>query len=318
MRSRRAFALGTLIALTWVPASAGQSPEVPADTTPTDVYREVQAVADVVEQLRRYMGRPANMQPPIDVSGVAPREVIYQANTLCEKVNRLGFEMIHEVAEKPVVPNRQIVPADVLRMVRVANSQVRLFADELDLELAPAGSGPTESRTPTDVYKAIVQLNRQINLLLDERFSPSDVYEEVSLAIAYAANVRSRWPGDRIPPAPDWEFGKRPADVMARLVQCLELVRSIAEREDLHVLQFHLDESSLESVSPSDVYDIAALLVAELAYLDRTLVNARTARKARYPGRKVPSDVYQRAGILLQQLEEIKDLLLVDAARGGS
>ncbi len=318
MRSRRAFALGTLIALTWVPASAAQSPEVPADTTPTDVYREVQAVADVVEQIRLYMGRPANTKPPIDVSGVAPREVIFQANTLCEKVDRLGFEMIHEVAEKPVVPDRQIVPADVLRMVRFAHGQVRYITDELDMELAPSEPGPTESRTPTDVFKAIVQLNRQINLLLDKRFSPSDVYEEVSLAIAYAANVRSLWPGDRIPPAPDWEFGKRPADVMARLVQCLELVRSIAEHEDLQMLQFNLDESSLDSVSPSDVYDIAALLVAELAYLDLTVVASRTARKARFPGRKVPSDVYQRAGILLQQLEEINDLLLAKAARRDS
>ncbi len=318
MLLRRDFALGTLIALMWVSASTAQSPKVPADTTPTDVYREVQAVADVVEQIRLHMGRPANTKPPIDVSGVAPREVIFQANTLCEKVDRLGFEMIHAVAEKPVVPDRQIVPADVLRMVRFAHGQVRYITDELDMELAPSEPGPTESRTPTDVFKAIVQLNRQINLLLDERFSPSDVYEEVSLAIAYAANVRSRWPGDRIPPAPDWEFGKRPADVMARLVRCLELVRSIAEHEDLHVLQLHLDESSFDSVAPSDVYDIAALLVAELAYLDRTLVEARTARKARYPGRKVPSDVYQRAGILLQQLEEINDLLLADAPRGGS
>ncbi len=158
MRSRRAFALGTLIALTWVPASAAQSPEVPADTTPTAVYREVPAVADVVEQLRRYMGRPANTQPPIDVSGVAPREVIYQANTLCEKANRLGFEMIHEVAEKPVVPNRQIVPADVLRMVRIAHGQVRRVAEELDLERAPSGPVPPESRMQTDFYKAIVNL----------------------------------------------------------------------------------------------------------------------------------------------------------------
>ncbi len=299
-------------------AAAAQSTEVAADTTPTDVYREVQSVARDIEHLRLYMGRPANTQAPIDVSGVAPREVIYQANTLCEKVNRLGFETVREIAEKPVVPDRQITPADVLRMVRFAHGQVRRIAEKLDLELVAPVTGPTDSRTPTDVYKAIVQLNRQVNLLLDEHFSPSDVYEEVSLAIAYAAGLRRRWPGDRIPPEPDWEFGKRPTDVIARLAQCLELVRSIAEHEDLEVLQLHLDESNLDSVSPSDVYDIAALLVSELAYLDRTLADAATERKARYPGRKVPSDVYQRAGMLLQQLEEIDDLISTDSAQGGS
>ena len=299
-------------------AAAAQDTEVAADTTPTDVYREVQSVARDIEHLRLYMGRPANTQAPIDVSSVAPREVIYQANTLCEKVNRLGFETIREIAEKPVVPDRQITPADVLRMVRFAHGQVRRIAEELDLELVPPEPGPTESRTPTDVYKAIVQLNRQINLLLDKRFAPSDVFEELSLAIAHAANLRSRWPGERIPPAPDWEFGKRPTDVMKRLVQCSELVRSIAEAEGLQVLQFSLDESSLEAVSPSDVYDVAALLVAEMAYLDRMLVDTKAVRKARYPGRKVPSDVYQRAGILLQQLKEINELSSTDTSRAGS
>ncbi len=250
-----------------------QTTEVPADTTPTDVYREVQSVAHDIEHIRVYMGRQVNKQSPIDVSGVAPREVIYQASTLCEKVNRLGFETIREIAEKPAVPSREIVPADVLRMVRFAHGQVQKIAEELDLELVHPEPGPTESRTPTDVYKAIVQLNRQINLLLDKRFTPSDVYEELSLAIAHAANLRSRWPGDRIPPAADWEFGKRPTDVMKRLVQCSELVRSIAQAEGLQVLQFSLDESSLEAVSPSDVYDVAALLVAEMAYLNRMLVD---------------------------------------------
>ncbi len=298
-------------------AAAAQATEVTADTTPTDVYREVQSVANDIEHLRLYMGRPANKQAPIDVSGVAPREVIYQAKTLCVKVNRLGFETIRETAEKPVVPDRQITPADVLRMVRFAHGQVRRITEELDLELVPPGPGPTESRTPTDVYKAIVQLNRQINLLLDERFAPSDVYEELSLAIAHAANLRSRWSGERIPPAPDWEFGKRPTDVMRRLAQCSELVRSIAEAKGLQVLQLRLDESSLEAVSPSDVYDVAALLVAELAYLDRTLLDAKTVRKARYPGRKVPSDVYQRAVSLLQQLEEVSELSSGDASRAG-
>ena len=296
-------------------AAATQATDVVADTTPTDVYREVQSVAHDIEHLRLYMGRPVNTQAPIDVSGVAPREVIYQAKTLCVKVNRLGFQTIREIAEKPVVPDRQITPADVLRMVCFAHGRVRQIAEELDLEVVPPEPGSTESRTPTDVYKAIVQLNRQINLLLDERFAPSDVYEELSLAIAHAANLRSRWPGERIPPAPDWEFGKRPTDVMRRLAQCSELVRSIAETKGVQVLKLRLDESSLEAVSPSDVYDVAALLVAELAYLDRTLLDVKAVRKARYPGRKVPSDVYQRAGILLQQLEEINDLSSTDTSR---
>ncbi len=297
--------------------AAAETIKVPADTTPTDVYREIQSIAHDIEQIRIYMGRPANKQAPIDVKDVAPREVIYQASTLCEKVNRLGFEMIREVTDKPVVPNRKIVPADVLRMVRIAKEQIRRIGKELPMDLSPSKPDLTEDRTPTDVFKAIVQLNRQINLLLDQRFSPSDVFSEITLAIAHAAKLRSRWPGNRISPAPKWELGKRPADVMKRLAQCFEIVRSIAEAKGLQVLQFDIDDASQKAITPSDVYDIAALLVAELAYLDRTLVNTSAPRKMRYPGRKVPSDVYQRAGILLRQLEQIKKLSSTATSAGG-
>ncbi len=47
-----------------------------ADITPTDVFAEVFAVAHDVEQIRFYMGRPANRQEEIGVAEVAPREVI--------------------------------------------------------------------------------------------------------------------------------------------------------------------------------------------------------------------------------------------------
>jgi hypothetical protein len=251
------------------------------------------------------MGRPTNTQPAIDVTDVAPREVIYQAATLCEKVDRLGFETIREIAERPTVPNGRIVSADILRMVSFAHEQVRRIAAELDVPMTPPDAPSAETSTPTDVYKAIVQLNRQINLLLDQRIAASDVYEQVSLAIAYAARLRSRWPGERIAPEPAWEPGKRPVDVLDRLVRCFELARSIAEQENLDVLQLGVTEASLNATTPSDVYDIASLLVSELAYLDRMLDDSTVIRKTRYPGRKNPSDVFQRAGILLRQLEEI-------------
>ena len=318
MRMTRLVAVTLAVLIPAIPLAAFQASDQPTDITPTDVYREVQGVAHDVEQLRFYMGRPTNTQVPIDVSGVAPREVIYQAATLCEKVNRLAFELIREVAEKPVVPNRQIVPADVLRMVSFAHGQVQRIASDLDLQLAPPPAPSADTRTPTDVYQSIVQLNRQVNLLLDRGFSPSDVFEEVSLAIAHAASLRSRWPGERIPQDPTWELGKRPADVLQRLVHCFELVRAIAQDENLQVLMLRVSVSSLEGTTPSDVYDIASLLVAELAYLDRTLVTTSATRTARYPGRKVPSDVYQRAGILLLQLEGINVRVEAGAGQGGS
>ena len=95
------------------PVSA-QTPSGRADITPTDVYGKVFAVAHDVEQIRFYIGRPPNRQEAIGVSGVAPREVIYQAATLCEKVYRFSQELIREIGGKPAVPDKDIVPGEAL------------------------------------------------------------------------------------------------------------------------------------------------------------------------------------------------------------
>ena len=298
--------------------TSGQTQQGRTDITPTDVFAEVFATAHDVEQIRFYMGRPRNHQEAIGVAGVAPREVIYQAATLCEKTNRLGHELIREVGDKPAVPDKDIIPGDVLDMVELAHARVRRVGEGLGLELTQGPAPPAGEKTPTDVYRAVVQLNRQINILLDRRFSPSDVYQQVSLAIAHAANVRGRWPGQRIPPEPAWELGKRPPDVYRRLLGCLDMVRRLAAAENVRILELSVSETSMAGATPSDVYDIASLLVSELAYVDRVLNGSPPERKAWYPGRKVPSDVFQRVGILEKQLVQIVGLAGAENRQGGT
>ena len=298
------------------PASA-QTSLNRADITPTDVFGEVFATAQDVQMIRIYMGRPHDEQEAIGVSGVAPREVIYQAATLCEKTNRLSQELIREIGEKPTVPDKDIVPGDVMVMIELAHNRVRRIAEGLGVALSEARA-PAGERTPTDVYRAVVQLNRQINILLDRRFSPADVYQQVSLAIAHAANLRGRWPGQRIPPEPAWELGKRPPDVYRRLLGCFEMVRQLAAAENLQVLELAVSDASMAAATPSDVYDMASLLVSELAYVDRMLNGSPPERKAWYPGRKVPSDVFQRVGILETQLVQIIGLAGAETDQGGS
>lgn len=300
------FVLFTLaIAAIVSPLHASQS----GDVTSTDVYWHVQTVANDLEQIRIYTGRPEVEPSGFEVRGVAPREVIYQAATLFKKVNRLSYEMIREVEREPVVPEHDITPADVLKFVQVAHAQIQEIAEAFELEPAAPVTTESEPKTPTDVYQAILQLNRQINILLDQRFAPEDVYEKVTLAIAHAASLRGQWPGRRIPSEPDWKLGKRSSDVFFLLLECFELVRPIAENLDLVILEFSVNDTMANGVTPSDVYDLAVLIVSELSYLDRMLSDDPSKRKARYPGRKVPSDVFQRVEILRAQLQEVNDLI---------
>jgi len=59
----------------------------------------------------------------------------------------------------------------------------------------------------------------------------------------------------------------------------------------------------------SDVFDLASLVVARLDLLHKTFKRPRMPREVYYPGKKIPSDVYQQVGILEQQLMTLRSLL---------
>jgi len=54
------------------------------------------------------------------------------------------------------------------------------------------------------------------------------------------------------------------------------------------------------------VYDMATLLVSDLAYLHAYLQDPDPPKPTPYPGRLFPSHVYQQASVLLNQLEELE------------
>ena len=275
---------------------------------PADVYARVSLLRAELEFIRHQMGSPSNRQAEIEVSDAAPREVFFQALTLFRKADRLCFEQARQRAAVPKTPGGVIQPRHVRGVVMHALERVRRVKEELGIDENANVSARDPNKTPTDVFKAIVQANRQINLMLDHRFSPSDVYQQVTLAISYASRLLVQFPGAaRIPATPDFEPGKQPSDVYQRLVDCFDQIRDIAELSEVKVLELDVGGEHLAEVTPSDVYDIASLLVSELAFLHNLSKDTQSPHDLYYPGRKFPSHVYQRVGILEAQLSALQD-----------
>ena len=279
------------------------------DVTPADVYARMSRVHGGIELIRFVMGKQKIDGAVFTVTGVAPREVYFQAITMFRKANRLSFEQTREVASTPENPAGDTDPGSVLAIVNAALERINHVKDRLEITTVPATQQPDSSKISTDVFRTIVQANQQLNLLLDERFAPSDVFQQVTLAVGYAARLRASFPGDRIPEAPELVVGKQPQDVYRRLIECFSLIRDIAVGSGLDILELQTSDDHTQYITPSDVYDIASLLVSELAHIHSRLDGAKSPRQAHYPGRKFPSDIYQRAGILQAQLLELRGLV---------
>lgn len=272
-----------------------------------DVFRQVMLIHRELELVRLEMGKPKYEMSDLPVSGVYPHEVYFQALTLDRKIDQLAFELIRTRKPPPNPPSGLITPAEVMRLVTSVTAQLKALKQELEISEDASPPPIDSSKTPTDVFRAIVQANRQLNLLVEKRFSPSDVFQQVTLAVGYCSELLALFPdATRLPDPPLFERRKTPADVARRLNVCLARVGRIAETSNVKMLKFGNPEREEASVQSSDVYDLAALLVSELAHLHSLHGDLRRPRRVFSPGPLFPSHVYQRAGMLESQVQQLE------------
>jgi hypothetical protein len=271
---------------------------------PPDVFVRVELIRDDLELVRFVMGRPKNKQPEIAVKNAEPREVYFQAQSLFGKANRLSFEHTRDRAKRQPIPTGEILPGDVYQIVDAALTRIQLVKKKLGITKESVAKTINPEMTANHVFISCVQASRQLNLLLEQRFAPSDVFLQVTRGVSYASRLLEPSTVQTLPPPPVLEPGKRPRDVYLRLIGCFGMIREIALKSNLKVLELE-DEGSrkaAENADPSDVYDIALLVVSELQFLHSHLENAKAPREVFFAGRKFPSHVYQRTGILEAQL----------------
>ncbi|ETX04710.1 MAG: hypothetical protein ETSY2_27245 [Candidatus Entotheonella gemina] len=279
------------------------------DVAPPDVYVRTLLVRDALERIRLEMGKPKDTRRELRVAKAEPREVFSQALTLFHKANRLSFDLTRERAELPEKPVGTLRSVHVQAVVDAVLAQLQRVKATLGSVEASPEPPRDPAMTPSDVFRSIVQANRQVNLLLDRQLAPSDVFRQVTLAVGYAAQLRTRFAGTRMPEAPPFERRKRPADVYHRLAECFARVRTIMARSGFSALT--LDHHP-EAVTSSDVYDIASLIVSELSFLHAQVGGALPPPDPYYPGRKFPADVYRRAGLLEALLIDLQALVEVN------
>ncbi|MGO8753383.1 MAG: hypothetical protein ACLQNE_46195 [Thermoguttaceae bacterium] len=279
------------------------------ETQPGDVFAHVGLLSAEVELVRREIGAPKESRPAVVVDGAQPRDNYFQALSLSRKVQRLCSDLTGDDGVfPPSAPAPDLTkPADVLAVVDATLSNARRVKAHLRISELSREPPLDDSKTPSDVFRSIVHLNRQFSLMLDTRPTPSGVYERLTEAVVTANRLLARFPGAAEVKTPPFDRGRAPADVHARLMRCMDQV---------HLIMKHLGPTTLEvdwklapeQVAPSDVYDLAMLLLAELRYLESRIPRTpgSPALTDIPPGRKLPAHNFQRAGLIEAQLVEIR------------
>lgn len=269
--------------------------------TPAHVYRRSLLVRSQINAIRQALGKPGSAPLPIKYSNVFPRDAFFQAIAFNEAASALDYEWTRTRAEPLIRPQKNIQPVDVFE--EVFSGSVKLSRVEARLNINAQHKFPAldPSKTPSDVFSSVVAANRALNNLLTRQFSPSDVFEQVTVALSYANQLRQKISGKQVPQAPDFIANKSPADVFQKLLACFQIVERIASLLEIDILKVNAP-SEVGIIKPGDVYSVALLLVAELRHLNFSLDGKVVPPIGYYPGKLTPSFVFQRAGLLEKQL----------------
>lgn len=274
---------------------------------PKHCYARMELIHAELDLVRQEMGRAADRRTGPTIANAAPREVYFEALALFRKADRLCFERTGEQAILPHPPMpAEIQPADVLAVLDVVRDRVRSVKERIGATETASEPAPIDGKTPSDVLLSVMRASRQLNVLVDQSFSPNDVYQQVSLALGYATRLAAR-AGGASPRLPAVERRMRPADCYRRLAGCLTTLHDAMAAADLASLDFTPAAYGDDEVLPSDVYDLASLVISELAYLHSLLPGLAppTAADVYEFGHKLPSHVYQLAGALEAQIAVI-------------
>ena len=147
--------------------------------------------------------------------------------------------------------------------------------------------------------------------MLDEPIQARDVFSQVALVNSFAAGIiQNLAPAAESTPLPELEGHRTPAEVYGKLLQCLDLVGQIASRvEGTSIMNISSRRNIPDDIEPGHVYDIAVIMVADLATLATAIDAGGASLDIPVPERIFPTQVFQRASLLEQQLSRIAALL---------
>ena len=304
--SNHAFRLSAAAAL----LVCASSTAVAQNETNTDVYNLASQVAEEIDYIREVMGRPFDDSPRLPVGDVSQLEVYYQAQTLFRKVNQLArqYADVPRTAAPPV-PDGELQAADTYAVLTGALEQIRQVEAVMGITTEVQIQERTTAST-TGVFVTILDANRQLNLLIDEPILPSDVFDQVTLAVLYSAAILAHYGvGEFVPEAAAFDGYKRSSDVYALLLNATDLLSQVAEDAGASVLTLSSRRNIPDDVEPGHVYDIARILVAGLAQVTSALGAEDVFPDLERPDLIFPTQVYARATVLQQQLAQIDALL---------
>jgi hypothetical protein len=227
------------------------------DVRPADCYAHAQRLLADVGAIRIEMGRSEDTRAALELSEAKPRECYFAGTATLAKASRLAAEVGAEPTSfMPALPKlRETRPGHVLQLIQAVQHQVDAIKKRLEIKETHDVPAIEAARQPTDVLVTLIQVSRQLSRSLDRPFTPGDVFARLAQVCLYAGGT----------PAPaGFERRRTPRHCYERLMACYA---AAAKKNAKHGETSVMMRVVPADVVPGDVYDLATLLLGEVALM---------------------------------------------------
>ena len=275
--------------------------------TPADVYTETLKIQGDVNIISRYFNVKTVAFPAAVQTRLKPRNVWQKTYEIMVKINILrekyGLPRIEEVQIKPL---KNLDPGLTHEQVRRILTELDIFMTRVGISSRTPQAKRQRSKTPADVYNLLNTISTQLDAVNGESFTPSHVYAQTMRimddinAILARLNIH-----ERIGP-PNKDSKAQPQNVYHTALLVMDEVHRLQMMAAVEPIDFHLFK--IKEITPSDVFDISQMLLAELQPVKAHLQIPNVSIPAQAYSGKTPSDAKQVLEWALRKIVRIHSL----------
>ena len=290
-------------------AAAQEEGETASNVTPSHVFQATLDVLSEIEILRNEMAVADYPSQAELQEGRSPFHAYAKTIEVLKKVARVQRKMGMIPVDPGQIPVKNIIPADVLGSVRIIFEEVRRIKSQLVIETPIEPAPFAGGKTPSLVYKNLGDASFLLDGLVGRPITPNDVFGNVMHIHDDLSLIAAKLGASPELDPPAVEGRKSPQDVAQQMLRTSYKIIDLQNR--LGMDSSSVPNMTLVRVTPSEVYEITNIILAETTriklHLDINLPH--TPRDE--PRNKRPTDVFAQTLRLIRNL----DILAAAAAQ---
>lgn len=262
------------------------------DLTPSHVYQVSEQIVREIRILREAVGADDYPADPEPQTLKRPAQVYGKGIELMYKVGYAQAKFGLPSATYETFPTKSLTPTDVHGLAERVLVEVRKIKTYLAVPTPIEEVEFVDGKVPSNVYENLWRASYLMDYL-SGAIKPSDVFRYVEQMIAEIDILASAYKINLVGLVePEIKEGIRPKDVAAQGVQNLHKLIRIEKK--LGYQASIVPTMTLSRATPSDVFDIIGMLMAELAFIKTEAGISETAGQAPEAIDKTPAHVLQR------------------------